>query len=320
MNTIFNNIDIDLYFLEFLNIKQILKILVISKSSFKLVTQSKYYDELKSYRSLYTKINIIDVCKHGFLNLLKLCIREIYLDVPYYLLQDGQNFIVRYSKTTNYMVNNNINLTFNESMKKAFEYGQLNIVKYLFYLGFEILNNRIILSFCISKEYILQNIKYLTFLGNTLNTIVLKNCIKYGCLNVIKYLIYINGEYYIYVNDYIKIAATCGKLNITKYFIKLTTNIYLDNDKSIQIAAENGYLEVVKYLLILGANIKSNNNYSVTWSAINGYIEVTKFLYYHGANINANINFVTEWLLINNQLEIINFMISNGIILNLNCN
>lgn len=304
MNTIFGITDIDIYFLDFLDIKQFKNIMLLSKSSFEIVIKSKYYKELLLCQKLAKKIDIEDICEHGFLNLFKLYIRNIYLNIPYHLVCDGQKFMIKYSKTNQELSN---------AIRKTFEYSKLILIKYLIYLGLEIPNTKIFSIFYTSRTHFLQISKYLTYLGIVLNTTTFKIAIKNDCLNVIKYLLSINDSHYIRDNDYIKLASACGQLDIVKYFV--SKNIDSDINKSIQIAAENGHLEIVKYLTILGSNIEINNNYPITWAAVNGHMNITKYLYYQNAKINANLNFVIEWVLINNHLEIINFMISNGIIL-----
>jgi len=70
-STIFYNIDIDLYFLDFLALSQIKLYIVLSKSTFIIFKKSVYYKEYILLKSKSKCLNFDDICNDGCLNLLK---------------------------------------------------------------------------------------------------------------------------------------------------------------------------------------------------------------------------------------------------------
>lgn len=67
----FLNIDLDLYLLNFLSVKEIVKYSILSMSTKNIFMKSKYYKEISiciAKCDTYSKLNI---CKYGDLTLLK---------------------------------------------------------------------------------------------------------------------------------------------------------------------------------------------------------------------------------------------------------
>lgn len=92
--TIFCQYDLDLYFIDFLSIRQINKYMLLSKSSLSMFQNSCYYKELQSYKLKHTYLNTSSICEGGYLNLLKLYYKDAkfinYDNILYYAIKYGQ--------------------------------------------------------------------------------------------------------------------------------------------------------------------------------------------------------------------------------------
>lgn len=217
MNIVFKIIDLDLYFLDFLDIATMLAYLRLSKQTYEVFKLSLYYKEIIEYRKEPIFLNFSKLCCYGHLNLLKLCFRDI---CQYYNKNSGnlRDFMYNYQNMQykyNFGLISNIILT-------AIENDNFDIVSYL-------------------AEYKIEINFYINF---TLKKLTEDKVIK--ILKILKSLGYdiINENYYI-----TQTMASKGYIQALQYLISLGTDLSICDDYALQSAIYNCQLDTVKYLL-----------------------------------------------------------------------
>ena len=111
-------------------------------------------------------------------------------------------------------------------------------------------------------------------------------------------------------------AIRYGHLEVVKYLVLMGANIHYANDYAICLSSERGHLEIVKYLITKGANFRANDDVAIRYAAEKGHLEVVKYLHIQGSNINAKDSWVIYFASIHGYLKIVKYAVENGGIIN----
>lgn len=225
-----------------------------------------------------------------------------------------------------------------------FEHAYLDILKYFIFLGVDVT----MINSCNAKLMIengnLDFIKYLiSQYANIADYLFVIECIfEYGCLEIIKYIIYLNIN--IWYDDIFRIEINYNCLHVIKYLNYLDINPKPCNSSHLHIikylictipemngyfddclwfSIYNGCLDIAKFLLI--KEYKLNKTYSLCIDVIkNGNFESLKYLTFWNPELTNysyrfHYSFVKEHLKILNYLVYLNVNIAKDNIFDLAC-
>lgn len=222
MQTIFGDKNLDLYFLDFLTLKQLYFYTCLSKSNYGIFSKSKYYIEFKKFNSEGHTLYLNKICQLGMFNTLKTYIRDhsIYnmLDCVFTTIKAGQLEILKYLLH----LNNYDDREYNCFAYQAAIYGKLEIVKYFVSLK--------------ATDY--YDIKLIRF------------SVKHCHLDIVKYLLCVNDKFKDdnTLQAIFKLAAKQGDLETVKYLYSLTKiKSYYYNHAMLKVIAKNRF-EIFQYL------------------------------------------------------------------------
>lgn len=312
-STIFNNRDIDLYFLNFLSIKQINIYCFLSKSTLSIFNESKYSKEIVTFKKIYKEYNFSRVCEIGCLSLVKVYLKEciiVRVEDVICTAMNGNLEVIKYFAYIgiNIMIHNNL------VFRWIICTDNFKIIRYFIYLGVDINENRInaIKSAIVNGD--LEIVKYLVFQG--VNLIfdfksILQEATRNNRSHIYKYLISTNDtiEFYNFAfqlaaekgylesmydlcskgitsedNFAVIYAVECGQLESVKFMFLMEPHLS-SNDFTLQVAVENKRLDVIKYLIYLNVDINADDNYAIYYAIENGFLKIVKYL--------ISLNFVT---------------------------
>jgi len=142
-------------------------------------------------------------------------------------------------------------------MNSAFEYGQLDIIKYLMSKG--------------------------AFIGQ----IDIENIILKGYLHIIKYLLEQNYNFSRHAREEMLILASrFGNLEIVKYLFEQGIETY--KNMALIASSSNGYLEITKFLVEKGAEISYDNEQPLCCAIYSHHKKITEYLINNGAKITKD--------------------------------
>jgi ankyrin repeat protein len=154
----------------------------------------------------------------------------------------------------------------------------------------------------------------------------LELAVQNGHLSVVKCLInngariYEPGDYGIFENLVLRIAATNGHLDILQYMMYYTRdkggNVERVISRSMQHAIKNGQMEIIRYLIK-----KEADDYSIVLAASNGDLAIMRFLTNsvctsgftdQGIDIHANFEEPLRMAARNGHLSMVKYLVSMG--------
>jgi len=289
MEHIFFEKDIYHYIMGFIPPDQKINYILTSKTSLATFRQSSYYKEFIEYKSKYRTFTIPEICKNGYINLLKFyCEHKKEINIEYVI-------------------------------KNAVIYGQLNMIEYLYSLNGTLYIEHVDLITLAAKHGHLGTVKYLLCEKEKNNMSIsyfddddaLEKAVTEGHFEIIKYLI---EENYVDVSfNMIKlfsIACSNGYFEIVKYLESCGANIRSSNDRALRYAANSGHLEIVKYLVDLGSDIRACNSEAFQSAILKGHLDVVKYI----VGLNAVNKSDSELAILNamrsKKLEVFKYIIS----------
>ncbi|AKI79780.1 hypothetical protein QJ850_gp919 [Acanthamoeba polyphaga mimivirus] len=194
-------------------------------------------------------------------DILEFAIKNNHLDILKYIID---------SKTINPKSVDFIYLDFNDVIRLASKYGQLNIVQYFVSLG-KISDGKHSKCSC-NQSMILAS--------------------KNSHLDIVKYFVTIGANINYDDSAAYRIAAKRGYFNIVEYFISQGINVNVRNDFAVRHAAKHGHLSIVKYLIKYGANIRALDDFAYKMAKKLNHQDVIDYL----DTIIDNSNTITEIL------------------------
>ncbi len=169
-----------------------------------------------------------------------------------------------------------------------------------------------------SQENDLNMAKYLIFIGANIHeqddeALIIASV--YGHLDIVKYLI-ANGANIHAQNDKALITASMKNLDLVKFLVLHGADIHAQDDEAIFIASQYGRIQIVKYLIEQGANVRAQNDRLLISLSLNGHLDLVKYVISKGANVHAFNNILLDNPLINasssGKLNVVEYLIANG--------
>lgn len=109
----------------------------------------------------------------------------------------------------------------------------------------------------------------------------------------------------------LSLAIKYGRLNIVKYLVENGANIHHDSGEPIRDACRNGHLSVVKYLVEKGVDIHNHQEASMRLACFNGYLKIVKYLVSLGVNCNTGDHFYLASC--GGHLDVVKYLVSQGV-------
>lgn len=326
------NQNYDTYLLDFLSITQLWKYLILSKASYNIFKNSKYYTESILIKD--KKHVIENFCQYDCINLFEKYLRDCTTINYCYLLQlsskhgNLKNIIL--------LARKGINILNQDIISDASNCGHLKIVKFLYFQNTKIVEDRAFdILYYLEKDY-LDIISFLSLHIVYIPNKIFHNAISNGYLNIVRFLISRDLRYEMDINVNIKYACLHGHINIIKFLAFQVMNFTGDNDDIIQCTVIYGNLNIIKYILSIGIkSIKSQSSLIIVvengyleilrilicesykcldhinkWAARNGRIAIVKFLFYYGVDLALDINDAIQWASGKNHLNVVKFLFS----------
>ena len=144
-----------------------------------------------------------------------------------------------------------------------------------------------------------------------------KTSCEYGHLDIAKWLWKIYGGFR---GCFLAFESACvnGHLNIMKWLYEMNNyNIIVNYSNVFMYSCENGHIEAANWLLNnfnKKINIHHEDEYAFRWSCHNGHLNIAKWLYKLGkhsnseVNIHANGEFAFEYACAYSHIQIINWL------------
>lgn len=264
-----------------------------------------------------------------------------YHDIILYLIMEGANYHIRgghfmdmacdngFLDYFRNKINSDTNIYNEYVLRKACQYGYLDIVKFMVdhaanghfnYLRSISKYNTHDNILNASKNGHLEIIKYLVECGYVLNTNNCKVPMFYassgGYLEIIKYFdeknvdLHVNNEYSL------NFACMKGHLEIVKFFIEEkgfnVNSIYDDSSFPLYWASKNGHLDIVIYLIEKGADIHLCNDIALCYACENGNYDIAKYIIGKKDNIYANNQMAIKKAFENKHYDIVKLLSDSG--------
>lgn len=299
-------IDIDLYILDFLSIREIIIYSNLSTSTKNIFKKSKYYDEISSCIKICKNYSPINICKYGNLRLLEKIDINSYnvdlfmtikcengqLDCVKFLIEKGANIMGEHNHAIstaiinghlniiNYLIEKDINFKYDaDALIYASGNGHLEIVNFLIEKGVDV--NASDGAALIEATYYnkLTIIQFLVEHGADIrakNSAALEIAIIKNYYEIVQYLV----EKGAYANTQNKlICAICsGNIDIVRLLVETGSDPQANISRAFRKAIEKGYLPIVYYLAEKGANLEEHDHAPTYYAYIRRHYEIVKFL------------------------------------------
>jgi len=323
--TIFDNDDIELYFLDFLSICEMKIYLLLSHSCYGIFKESKYFKEITKYKGEYGDFSADYLCEGGYLDLLKLYLKDKRINYETDISLPGITI-------QQYLISLN-------AVRSAIYRGKTEMIKYLIGKGAD---KKKILHWVI-KSNSLELVEYVILGIDTaeINYVSLLLSVECGYIGLVKYFAARcnSAKYYL---GAIQLADQMENSEIMEYLTGLYGDKIVERDyaicqafrggdllkvKSLRIGyqkdysyflpcvVEKGYLEIVKYLVADNGSVP--DCYLLQMAAKGGNIPIMQYLISLRQNIQMDNFNLAEIAAINGNLEMVTYLFSIDVIIKL---
>jgi len=141
---------------------------------------------------------------------------------------------------------------------------------------------------------------------------LVEESIKYGHLQMVKYLDSIGLDMQYDDNGPMRTAVKYGHLDIVEYLSSRGVDIHGKGYRNLRLAAENGRLEIVKYLTSRGADTSANYSEVIRMASRKGYVEIVQYLLSISRQFVIDRRYAMNFAAFGDRPNVMKFLITMG--------